>query len=207
MENNGDNGFFGFMNKLSDIIFLNLIFLLTCLPIVTIGVALVSLHTVTLKMAKGQEGYVVRGYLKAFRANLKQGLLVGIPLEIILVVLVVDARFLLYSTESYRDMGLMVTVIALVFLVLIMQYLFPLMARYDNSIKNTICNAALLVISKLPYTILLLIIVIIPVVLVYITPYALIYVLFAGVSVCALLQGKILNHVFGKVEEVSENKE
>lgn len=207
MEKFGDNGFFAFMNRIGDIIFLNLIFLVTCLPIVTIGVAMVSLHSVTLKMAKGQEGYVIRGYMKAFKDNLKQGLLVGIPLEILLVVLVVDARFLLYSTESYRDMGLVVTLIALIFLTLVMQYLFPLMARYDNSIKNTICNATLLVISKLPYTILLLIIATVPVVLVYITPYALIYVLFAGFSVCALLQGKLLNHVFGKVEEVSENKE
>lgn len=207
MENFGDNGFFAFMNRIGDIIFLNLIFLVTCLPIVTIGVAMVSLHSVTLKMAKGQEGYVIRGYMKAFKNNLKQGLLVGIPLEILLVVLVVDSRFLLYSTESYRDMGLVVTLIALIFLILVMQYLFPLMARYDNSIKNTICNAALLVISKLPYTILLLIIAAVPVALVYITPYALIYVLFAGFSVSALLQGKLLNYVFGKVEEVSENKE
>lgn len=206
MDSYGGNDFFNFMNRLGDIIFLNLVFLLTCIPIVTIGDALVSLYSISLKMARGEEGYVIRGYFKAFKENLKQGLIVGIVLEIILSVLGLDAWFLYYSTESYRDAGLMVTVAALVFVVMVTQFLFPLMARYENSISNTIRNAILLSISKLPYTVALIAIGAIPAILVYFTSYAWIYVIFAGASVSVFLQCKVLSRLFRKIEDDEDNK-
>lgn len=195
-----DNGFFSFINKVGDIIFLNLVFLLTCIPVITIGDALIALHTVTLKMAKGQEGYVVRGYLKAFKDNLKTGLLLGVVIEIILIILVYDCNVLMVSEESYATIGFMVTAIAIVVIIAIIQYLFPLLARYENKLKITLLNSALLAVSKLPYTIVLIVLMLIPGILVLITPYAWIYVVFAGIVVSALLQGKILNKIFDKIE-------
>ena len=73
-----ENGFFGFMNRIGDIVFLNVVFLITCIPVVTIGNSLIALYCVSLKMAKGEEGYVVRGYFKAFKDNFKKGIIVGI---------------------------------------------------------------------------------------------------------------------------------
>lgn len=205
MDSYGENGFFSFMNRLGDLIFLNLVFLITCIPIVTIGDAMISIYSISLKMARGEEGYVIRGYLKAFKENLKQGLIVGIVLEIILSILGLDAWFLYYSTESYRDAGLMVTVAALVFVIMVMQFLFPLLARYENSISNSIRNAILLSISKLPYTIALIVIGAIPAILVYFTSYAWIYVIFGGISVSVLLQCKVLSRIFRKIEDNSDN--
>lgn len=201
----GGNDFFSFMNRLGDLVFLNLVFLITCIPIVTIGDALISLYSVSLRMARGEEGYVVRGYFKAFKENFKQGLCVGIVLEIILTILGLDAWFLYHSTESYRNAGLMVTVAALVFLVMVMQFLFPLMARYENTISNTIRNAVLLSISKLPYTIALILIGAIPAILVYFSFYVWIYVILGGIAVSALLQCKVLRRVFSKIEDKPED--
>lgn len=205
MDNYGDNGFFEFMNRLGDIVFLNLIFLLSCIPIITIGDALISLYSVSLKMARGEEGYVIRGYFKALKDNLKQGLIVGILLELIVFILGADVWILYYSTESYRDVGLLVTVAALFFVVMVVQFLFPLFARYENSISNTIRNAVLLSISKLPYTMAMIALMLVPVILVYMTSYAWIYVIFAGISISALLKCKLLNRVFRKIEEIPDH--
>lgn len=195
-----ENGFFSFMNRIGDIVFLNLCFLLTCIPVVTAGTALISLYTVTLKMARNEEGYVIRSYLKAFKENLKQGILLGIVLELILAVLGYDAWVLLASKESYAAAGFFLTVAALFIVFAVMQYLFPLMARYDNPIRKSVGNAGLLAISRLPYTIVLMMLAAVPVALVLLTPYAYIYVVFAGVSLSALLQSKLLVNIFLKIE-------
>lgn len=195
-----ENGFFSFMNRIGDIVFLNLCFLLTCIPVVTAGTAFISLYTVTLKMARNEEGYVIRSYLKAFKENLKQGILLGIVLELILAVLGYDAWVLLASKESYAAAGFFLTVAALFIVFAVMQYLFPLMARYDNPIRKSVGNAGLLAISRLPYTIVLMMLAAVPVALVLLTPYAYIYVVFAGVSLSALLQSKLLVNIFLKIE-------
>lgn len=200
MEGTDEGGFFGFMSRISDIVFLNLCFLLTCIPIVTAGTAFISLYAVTLKMAKNEEGYVVKSYFKAFRANLRQGLIVGILAELILAVLGYDAWVLLASKESYAAAGFFVTVAALVVVLSLIQYLFPLMARYDNPIGKSLRNAGLLAIGRLLHTVVLLVLAAVPVILVLITPYAYIYVIFAGVSLSAFLQSKLLVNIFSKIE-------
>lgn len=198
MENGG--GFFGFMNKLGDMFFLNLVFILTCIPVVTIGNALIALYTVTLKMAKGQEGYVVKSYFKAFKDNLKQGLVVGIVLEIALFVLIYDAGVLLYSQEIYGAPGFFITIAALVLIVMVVHYLFPLMAKYENKLGTTILNAVILSISKFPFTILLVLLTAVPVVVVWTWPYAGIYVICIGAVFSVYLQSKLLNRIFDKLE-------
>lgn len=195
-----ENGFFLFMSWIGDIVFLNLCFLLTCIPVITAGTALTALYTVTLKMAENQEGYVVRSYFKAFKDNFKQGMIVGVVLELILAVLGYDAWVLLASKESYAAAGFFITAAALLITLAVMQYLFPLMARYDNSIGTSLRNAGLLAISRLPYTIVLLGLAAVPAVFVLLTPYAYIYVIFAGVAFGALLQSKLLVNIFLKIE-------
>ena len=54
---NMDNKFFTVMGRVADLIMLNVVFLICCLPIVTIGASLTALHYVTLKMARNEESY------------------------------------------------------------------------------------------------------------------------------------------------------
>lgn len=196
----GEGGIFGFVNRLGDLIILNLIFLVTCVPIITIGVALISLYTVLLRMAKNQEGYAVKSYFKAFKENLKQGLLVGVVLEIILGILVYDGWALMQTVESYNSTGFVVTLVAVVVILAMMQFLFPLMARYENKVGISVKNAFLLSISKLPYTVMLLVVGAIPWGLIAISWYLAIYGIGIGCALSAFWQCKILNKVFASLE-------
>ena len=131
---------------------------------------------------------------------MKQGIIVGVVLELILAVLGYDAWMLLSSRESYSEAGFFVTAAALLIVFAVMQYLFPLMARYENSIGMSLRNAGLLAISRLPYTIVLLVLAAVPAVFILLTPYAYIYVIFAGGALGALLQSKLLVNIFSKIE-------
>ena len=57
---NMDNKFFTVMGRVADLIMLNVVFLICCLPIVTIGASLTALHYVTLKMARNEESSIIR---------------------------------------------------------------------------------------------------------------------------------------------------
>ena len=191
---------FDFMNRFSDLIVLNIIFILSCVPVITVGPALVALYSVSLKLADGSEGYVVKGYIKAFKENFKQGIVVGIVLEIIGFVLGYDAVVLYYSKESYAGMGFFITVVALAVIVMVMQFIFPLLARYQNTIKNTVKNACLIAVSKLPYTALLLVLELFCVLVCYLSVFGYLYVGLFGCSFCAFLQSKILKKIFMQIE-------
>ena len=75
-----DNGLFRALNRISDLMILNLIFILCCIPVVTIGPALTGLYYVALKIASNEEGYIVRGFFKSFKQNFRQGLIIWLIL-------------------------------------------------------------------------------------------------------------------------------
>ena len=75
---NMDSPLWRFLGRLADIMILNIVFLITCIPIVTIGAAWTSLSYVTLKMSRDEESYIVKSYFKAFRQNFRQATVIWI---------------------------------------------------------------------------------------------------------------------------------
>ena len=61
------------LSKISDLVVLNLLVLLCCIPVITAGAALTGMHYVLLKMARNEEGYIARSYFKSFKENAAAG--------------------------------------------------------------------------------------------------------------------------------------
>ena len=61
---NMDNAFWRTMGKIADLIILNILFIICCIPIVTIGASYTALYTVMLKLVKNEEPYIFRGFFK-----------------------------------------------------------------------------------------------------------------------------------------------
>ena len=68
-----DNPVMEFIAKIFDLVVLNLIFIFSCVPIVTIGASTSALSYVTLKMVRGEDPYIWKNFWKSFRQNFKQG--------------------------------------------------------------------------------------------------------------------------------------
>ena len=60
------------LSRLADLFWLNLLYIICCIPLVTVGAASTALYYVTLKMAKDEEGYITRSYFKSFKDNFVQ---------------------------------------------------------------------------------------------------------------------------------------
>ena len=69
---NIDSPFMQFMNKVADLMILNLLTIVCMIPIITTGAALTAMHYQVLKIVRDEECYIVKGYFKAFRENFKQ---------------------------------------------------------------------------------------------------------------------------------------
>ena len=154
-----DNPFFEFMGNIGDWILLNLLFILTSIPIVTIGMSLTSLYRIVLRRVRGENNYVCREYFKACREEWKK--------STVLWILFLAAALLLQFDLTYvKHMWKWLTIALWVLVVLvsfIFSYAFPLQARFENSIKNTLINALVLSVKYLPYTICIVVLNAIPV--------------------------------------------
>ena len=72
-----ENPVIAFLNKMADLILLNLIFLLCCIPVVTIGPAITALYAVSLRSVRYGDGYVIQTFFRSFKQNFKQSFVVG----------------------------------------------------------------------------------------------------------------------------------
>ena len=131
------------LSKLGDMFILNFIYVLSCIPIITIGASTTALYYTTLKMAENNESYVWRDYWKAFKSNLKQATVIWLIVFAGWAVVALD--FLIAGGLSMQ-LGTVVAigvVVVAVFLGILGLYVFPLLARFDNTVVRTTKNAVM----------------------------------------------------------------
>lgn len=152
-----NNMFFAIMGVLFDLIILNVLTLLCCIPIVTAGAAFTAMHSVLWRMVRHEETYVARQFFESFKRNFRQSLLPWLGLLLAAVVLAVDGM-LAWSMASMR--GPLVACVAFAGLVVIAiaQYFFPLLSRYEGPTPVHLRNAAKLALGFFPRTLCMLVI-------------------------------------------------
>lgn len=159
---NMDNKFFTFMGRVADLIILNLLCIVCCIPIVTIGPAITAMFYVTLKMVRNEESYIVKGFFHSFKENLKQGIIINIIMLAAFIMLFFDIS-LVRGMEGTVYKALFYIFLVLLFLsMLIYLYVYPVLAKFYNTIKHTFVNAFLMSIRHLPYSFLMIVISLLP---------------------------------------------
>ncbi len=145
----------GALGKLSDVVLSNILFCVLSLPIVTAGASLTALYTVMQELAGDRlDGMVFRVFWDAFRKNFKQATALWL-----LCLLAFAFLFLYYHVVAMLGGALgrayQITFYVLLFAFLFgFQYLFPLQARFQNRVRDTLRNAWLLSVLALPQTLL-----------------------------------------------------
>ena len=197
---NLDSPVFSFLNKAADLIWLNILTFICCIPVVTIGASMTALNYVVLKMVRNEEGYITRSYFKSFKQNFKQATVIWLILLAVIMVLAGDFYILRYALLEFPT-WIKVALLAVVVLFLISSmHLFPALAKFDNTIKNTFKNSFLMGILSLPKTILMIFCWAAPVV-VGLTLYQIMPLVFAfGISLPAYMCALLYNKTFKRFE-------
>lgn len=197
-----DNGLFRALNRISDLMILNLIFILCCIPVVTIGPALTGLYYVTLKIASNEEGYIVKGFFKSFKQNFRQGLIIWLILLAAGCVFGVDIFILIQTKTAFSNVLLVIiSATALVFLMVFL-YIFPVLSRFENNIRATFKNSLIIAVADFPRTFVMMVITAAAVILTFWNSitlwYGLLVWILVGFSGLAFINSHFLNKIFAK---------
>ena len=200
---NMDNKFFQFMGRVADLMLLNLLCIVCCIPVITIGASLSSMYYVTLKMVRDEESYITRSFFHSFKQNIRQ----SIPITLIMLA----AGVLLYidigigrSMEGMAGRVLFVLFMFMAILYLmIFIYIHPMLAKFYNSVKNLFVNSLLMGLRHLPLTFVMMLITAAPL-LVLLIPDARIsailtlLLILLGIPLIAYAKSMILVRIFDK---------
>lgn len=189
------------LNKLGDLLWLNVLTLICCIPIITIGPSLTAMHYIALKIARNEEGYITKDFFKSFRANLKQGIAIGLILIFVLVVLAGDFFIIRYSGLEFNSIIRSVLMAIFFFVMFTAMLVFPVLAKFENTVFNTIKNAFLIGIAQLPRTILMMVLFAIPPLLFIFVPQIIPLVFLFGLSLPAWASAKLYSKFFRKLED------
>lgn len=192
--------FWRFMSRVADLVIVNAYWLICSLPVVTIGASTSALYCVTLHMIRGEGGGVTRMFFSAFKQNLRQGLALFFIL-LLPVALVVYEVWLYVSGAVEQTLWLSVVFCTpAILLALVTAYVYPLLAQFDNSVKNTLKNACLLAVGNLPFSIVMALLNLsAPLLFLFATSFFIrtcVFWLLLGGAVIALINSYLLRRVF-----------
>ncbi|MCD8154642.1 MAG: DUF624 domain-containing protein [Clostridiales bacterium] len=198
---NMDNRFFSALGRVADLIILNLLCIVCCIPVFTAGASITAMFYVTLKLARNEDVYIVKGFFKSFKQNFKQATIINL-LMILVGVLILFDLYIARNMEGtvFQVLTVVFMVFAIVYLMIFL-YIYPILAKFDNTIRNTFTNSFLMALRHLPRTILMLLISCVPVLILFIPNYTILSVLsglfiLLGFSTVAWCNSKIFVKIF-----------
>lgn len=188
--------FAGGINKLVMMLYAGILWFLCSIPIITIGASTAALYEVLLKAAKNQESYVASSFFKALKENMKQGIAVWLPLLIAFIVFA--GNLLYYGVIGGRTYWVQIILFAVLLCVVlaVISYVFPVMARFENTASGHLKMAAVLAVRNPGWTVVLLVIQVFTWFLVWF--FVWLPALFI-MGIMGYVQAVIFNHIFDRM--------
>lgn len=193
-----------FINKIVYSVYLNILWFICCIPVITIGASTTALFYVTLKISKDEEGSITKAFFHSFKENLRQGTVIWLILLAFGIILGIDG-YVLYHMRFENVFWTLCTAVfcvAAAAYAIILMYIFPLLARFDNTIGAMFKNALFIGVRFLFCTALMAVIyfVMLLIVVRIFTP-AVIF----GEGLCALLCSCLLSNILNLCQEKTED--
>ena len=206
---NLDNGVMRFFSRVFDIVILNLLFIICCIPVVTIGASLTAMYSITLKMVRNEESHIIREFLKAFKQDFKQGTIVGMIAIIIALFIMIDLRIIAIIGDDKLKVLQVLCYIVIIWGYIMVLYAFPIIARFVHTTKEVFKNSFMISIVNFKWTILL-ILLNFPFILMLVYSEVSMLLVFTIFIICgfaglALIQSFIFRKIFEKYENYEVN--
>ena len=209
--------FFSYESKFSQLLlklcyacYLNLLWFVCSLPVVTIGASTTALYYAALKIVRDEDTHVGAMFFRSFRENFKQATVLWLILLAAGLFLAGDGYILYHLRQSstgtpavFWTLILAVVIAAGVVYAIVLEYVFPLLASVCNTNAAMLKNAFLIGTHYLFATI-----------LVFAVHFAMFFVVVAwftpliifGEGFCALISAWLLNSILISVSGTPEEK-
>lgn len=205
MKSYSDNKVLQVLAAIGDLMVLNLLWILCCLPVVTAGASTAALYYSLLKMVRKEETYSAKMFFRAFRQNLKQSIPLTMLLLLVCAVLYVDMNVARNTAIHFGTLLSILVAALFVVFAMVASYVFPLLAQFENTIKGTLKNALFMSIWHLPCSVVILLLNLLPVLLFFLSPSlflkSLVLWLFVGGAGIAYINSRLFVKIFDRYIE------
>lgn len=202
---NPDSPVMSFLSRIADLIWLNLLTLLCSIPVVTAGAAFTALHYVSIKMVRNEDGYLTKSFFKSFKENFFQATAMWLLMLLLMAAAGADFYFVSMMDSGVAFILRMGLCVVLFFFLCGGIYWFALLARFENSIKNTIKNACFIGILNFPKSMCILIIYAVFLILYGLFAIRILPLIFLlGISLPVYLASYLFSGIFKKLEPQDE---
>lgn len=188
-----DNPVWKYLGRIWDAVWLTILWAVFSLPVITIGASTTALMYVAIKIMKDEEGNVTRQFAHAFKSNFRQATIIWLIVALTGVVLGVNLWFYHQVDNSFGNTFFIVLLVFTYVYLMVLHYIFAVLARFDNSIRNLFALSFVMAGKNFGWT-LLMITVTVCILAVGIFVFA--PLLMAGAGIIALADAWILNPVF-----------
>lgn len=196
-----DSPIMRFMSMVADLLWLNVLALICCLPLITAGASLTAMHYMALKLVRGEEGNLTRGFFRSFKQNFKQSTALWLIMLLVFFILGVDVYVVHFQVVQVPKVLEVIVVIFALVVVLASTFIFPLQAKFDNPVRVTIKNAVLIGLMQSWRAIIMVALNIVPIVVLLSIRWMPLAIMF-GISAPAYFSALVYNKYFKKLEEL-----
>ena len=144
-----ENPFWMFMTKITDALCISILWLIFSIPVITIGASTTALFQFTLKQSANEEGYVWHTFFTAFKQNFKQATLIWIPALLLGALFIVEAYICIVKGTAFSNALFFVFLLFGIIYILILMWIFPIIALFHISTKKAITNAFVMSVGNL----------------------------------------------------------
>lgn len=157
---NVNSRFWQFLNKMADQLLLTLLYSLCCLPVVTIGAATASYFSVSMELHQDLEGAIFRDYWKRMKRDLKRGTVLWMAELFLTLLLLIDLRLCWAMKSQIGYFLLPILGVILLGVMMVGTYAFALMPHVEANWRALLGCAAHLAVTYLPYSVSMLVMVV-----------------------------------------------
>jgi uncharacterized membrane protein YesL len=151
------------LTKMADLMWINILTLALCIPVVTIGAALTAKDYMCYKLLKNEETGTTKGYFRSFRQNFRQATIIWFIMLVVIMLGFIDVFFVLGLEGDGTRIVRAVMFAFLFFIYIGCIMIFPVLARFDNTVKGTIKSGLHMTVAILPRAILMGVLYLIPI--------------------------------------------
>lgn len=187
-----------FLNTVVNLVILNLLFVICCIPIITVGASTAALCYSVSALSRGEE-QMIKIFFKGFKMNFRQSFILWGG-ALIFGFLLYWGVYIISFWEELRSVFLMAMAFPCFLYLMILSYAFPLLAEFETTLPRLLSNSILLGIGHLPRSILIVLINLLPAILLYFMPSWIVCAIFIwlpmGFSLCAFFNYRLLTPIF-----------
>lgn len=194
---NLDNGFFSFMGKVWDMILLSIMWVLCCIPIITIGPATTAMYYAIVKVIRRERGYVTKEFFHSFKDNLKLGMISAAMFLVAAWILYVDFTYATAKQaegSKYGDFMVAGFIAIATIIVMVLIFIYPILSRFTLNLKGLFKTSFIIAMKHFPTSLLLVVIIAVFGFAVYLIYPA----IFLAPALCCFICSFLIERIFKK---------